>query len=145
MLLISRKPKVFRDSAVENLSQFFQRFRLLNVRSNEQLDQLVEQARQIVRGVKPRSLRDNSLLRQQLAGQLSSVQAQIDESGTRVEVTSRYGRVVIRALVTDRVRGKQLFMPMNSSESPVNPSIGSHTDAVTHTRAYKEEHAPGIA
>jgi len=32
------KVKIFRDSAVENLTEFFQRFRQLNVRSNEQLD-----------------------------------------------------------------------------------------------------------
>ena len=60
------------------------------------------------------------------------------ESGTRVELTSRYGQVVVRALVTDRVHGKQLYMPMNSSDSPVNRLTGSHTDAVTHTPAYKE-------
>jgi formate dehydrogenase major subunit len=60
------------------------------------------------------------------------------ESGTRVELISRYGRVVVRALVTDRVHGTQLYMPMNSSESPVNRLTGSHTDAVTHTPAYKE-------
>ena len=59
-------------------------------------------------------------------------------SGTKVELISRYGRVHVRALVTDRVQGKQLFMPMNSSESPVNRLIGSHTDAATHTPAYKE-------
>ena len=35
------KPKVFRDGVVENLTEFFARFRQLNVRSNEQLDQLV--------------------------------------------------------------------------------------------------------
>jgi formate dehydrogenase major subunit len=29
-------------------------------------------------------------------------------------------------------------MPMNSTESPVNRLIGSHTDPVTHTPAYKE-------
>jgi formate dehydrogenase major subunit len=59
-------------------------------------------------------------------------------SGTKVELTSRYGRVVVRALVTDRVHDKQLYMPMNSLESPVNRLIGSHTDPVTHTPAYKE-------
>src|SRR3954447_18162748 len=37
-------PRVFRDSAVDNLSEFFGRFRELNVRSNEQLDELVERA-----------------------------------------------------------------------------------------------------
>ncbi len=29
-------------------------------------------------------------------------------------------------------------MPMNSAESPVNRLTSSHTDAVTHTPAYKE-------
>jgi hypothetical protein len=45
------KPKIFRDSAVENLTEFFNRFRQLNVRSNEQLDGLVNDAHRIVRGV----------------------------------------------------------------------------------------------
>src|SRR3954447_6541296 len=36
--------KVFRDSAVGNLVEFFERFRSLNVRSNEQLDALVAEA-----------------------------------------------------------------------------------------------------
>jgi len=35
------KPRVFRDSVIENLTEFFGRFRELNVRSSEQLDQLV--------------------------------------------------------------------------------------------------------
>lgn len=45
------KPKVFRDSAVGNLEEFFGRFRNLNIRSNDQLDELVAQARRVVRGV----------------------------------------------------------------------------------------------
>ena len=60
------------------------------------------------------------------------------QSGTRVELISRYGQVCVRALVTDRVHGKQLYMPMNSTESPVNRLTGSKTDPVTHTPAYKE-------
>jgi formate dehydrogenase major subunit len=60
------------------------------------------------------------------------------QSGTRVELISRYGQVFVRALVTDRVYGKQLYMPMNSTESPVNRLTGSYTDPVTHTPAYKE-------
>ena len=59
------------------------------------------------------------------------------KSGTWVQLISRYGRVRLRALVTDRVIGKQLYMPMNSPESP-NFLTSSHTDAVTHTPAYKE-------
>ena len=60
------------------------------------------------------------------------------QSGTWVQLTSRYGKVRVRALVTDRVTGNELYMPMNSVESPVNRLTSSHTDAVTHTPAYKE-------
>ena len=72
------RPKVFRDSAVENMSEFFARFRSLNVRSNAELDALVEQAQRVVRGVEPQQLRDNVTLRQQVAAQLSGVQATLD-------------------------------------------------------------------
>ncbi len=72
------KPKVFRDSAVENLAEFFQRFRQLNVRSSQELDDLVAEAQSVVRGILPQELRDSASLRQHVATQLSSVQAAID-------------------------------------------------------------------
>ena len=60
------------------------------------------------------------------------------QSGTWLLLTSRYGQVRVRALVTDRVSGRELYMPMNSTESPVNRLTSSHTDPTTHTPAYKE-------
>jgi formate dehydrogenase major subunit len=60
------------------------------------------------------------------------------QSGTWVQLISPYGKLRVRALVTDRVQGKELYMPMNSFEGRVNLLTGSHTDAVTHTPAYKE-------
>jgi hypothetical protein len=72
------KPKVFRDSAVENLREFFERFRHLNIRSDQQLDDLVVQAQRVVRGVEPQQLRDNQALRQRVATQLSGVQSVLD-------------------------------------------------------------------
>ena len=60
------------------------------------------------------------------------------QSGTWVQLISPYGKLRVRALVTDRVQGKELYMPMNSFESPVNLLTSSHTDTVTHTPAYKE-------
>src|SRR5271168_1780219 len=60
------------------------------------------------------------------------------QSGTWVQLISRYGKVRVRALVTDRVRGRELYMPMNSVSSPVNKLTSSHTDTPTHTPAYKE-------
>ncbi len=60
------------------------------------------------------------------------------ESGTWVQLISRYGKVRVRAVVTERVQGKELYMPMNSTENPVNRLTSSHTDTATHTPAYKE-------
>ena len=61
-----------------NLTEFFQRFRELNVRSSEQLDQLVGQAQRVIRGVEPQSLRDNADLRQHVATEMSQVQSVLD-------------------------------------------------------------------
>jgi hypothetical protein len=72
------RPKVFRDSAVTNLAEFFARFRDLNIRSSPELDQLVAQAQQLVQGVTPQALRDNSGLRQVLAGEMAQVREQLE-------------------------------------------------------------------
>jgi hypothetical protein len=72
------RQKVFRNSAVDNLRDFFERFRSLNVGTNAELDRLVDQAQQVVSGVWPQSLRDNSELRQNVATKLSGVQSLLD-------------------------------------------------------------------
>ena len=72
------KPKVFRDTAVSNLTEFFSRFRSLNVGSNAELDRLVEQTQCVLRGVRPNSLRQSDGLRQHITTQLSGVQSVLD-------------------------------------------------------------------
>jgi hypothetical protein len=72
------KPKIFRDSVITNLTEFFERFQHLNVRSNEELDQLVERAKQIVGGREPQQFRDDEGLRNSVSRQLSSVQSVLD-------------------------------------------------------------------
>ena len=73
------KPKVFRDTAVTNLTEFFDRFRQLNVRSSTDLDDLVANAQQVIRGIGPQRLRDNASLRQHVSAQMAAVQAGIDQ------------------------------------------------------------------
>lgn len=70
--------KVFRDSAIGNLTAFFERFKSLNVRSNADLDRLVETARQALTGVDPHIVRNSASLRQQVTTQLASVQSVLD-------------------------------------------------------------------
>jgi hypothetical protein len=73
------KPKVFRDTAVTNLNEFFDRFKQLNIRSNDDLDTLVERAQQIIEGRDPQELRDNQVLRTSVASELAEVQNVLDD------------------------------------------------------------------
>ena len=73
------QPKVFRDSAVENLREFFERFRRLNIRSSPELDALVEQAQQTINGVEPQTLRDSNRLRQMVARDFEQIQASVGD------------------------------------------------------------------
>jgi hypothetical protein len=73
------QPKVFRDSAVENLREFFERFRRLNIRSSPELDALVEQAQQTITGVEPQTLRDSNRLRQMVARDFEQIQAAVGD------------------------------------------------------------------
>jgi formate dehydrogenase major subunit len=59
-------------------------------------------------------------------------------TGRYVQVTSPHGKVKVQVLVSDRVQGKQLYMPLNSVEEPVNKLTSSFTDRATHTPAFKE-------
>ena len=60
------------------------------------------------------------------------------QTGSWVQLTSRYGKVRAQAVITTRVQGKELYMPMNSTDEAVNRLTSSHTDKATHTPAYKE-------
>jgi len=90
---VDGKPKVFRDSAVTNLSEFFDRFERLNIGSSDELDQLVDNARQIVSGITPQDLRDRGSLRQQIASSLTQVESSLNQL-----MTDRPRRNVIRGL-----------------------------------------------
>jgi formate dehydrogenase major subunit len=59
-------------------------------------------------------------------------------SGRYVQLTSPHGKVRVQVLVSNRVEGKQLYMPLNSVTEPVNQLTSSFTDRSTHTPAFKE-------
>ena len=73
------QPKIFRDSAVENLRDFFDRFRRLNIRSNADLEALVEQAQQTITGIEPQTLRDSNRLRQMVANDFTRIESAVGE------------------------------------------------------------------
>ena len=58
--------------------------------------------------------------------------------GTWVRITSRRGSVEVPALVTDRVHGKVLFMPIHQGKPGLNLLTGEHHDPIVNTPAFKE-------
>jgi len=88
----SGERRIFRDTAVTNLTEFFERFKNLNVRSNQELDQLVEQAQQMVQGTTPQELRDNNALRAQIATEMTQVQSSLETM-----IVDRPRRQIIRS------------------------------------------------
>ncbi|KXH81875.1 formate dehydrogenase subunit alpha [Sporosarcina sp. HYO08] len=61
-------------------------------------------------------------------------------SGSTVRLVSPFGALKLPALVTDRVKGNELFLPMNSVEkqSAINFLTGPAVDQRTNTPAYKQ-------
>lgn len=60
--------------------------------------------------------------------------------GTMIRLVSPFGAVKLNALVTDRVRANELYLPMNSTDkdSAINFLTGHAYDSRTHTPAYKQ-------
>ena len=60
------------------------------------------------------------------------------ESGDWVRLTSRRGSIELRALLSDRVTGHELYVPHNSSKESVNMLTASVVDPDSDTPVYKE-------
>ncbi|MGL6195477.1 MAG: hypothetical protein ACRC2T_11720 [Thermoguttaceae bacterium] len=71
-------PKVFRDTAITNFSDFFERFAHLDIGSNEELEEVVNEAKRIINRCSPQSLRSSVPLRNFVAGELERVKSSLD-------------------------------------------------------------------
>lgn len=61
------------------------------------------------------------------------------KDGSLVRLVSPYGKVKVQCLITGRVKGKEVYLPMNDSgESAINLITSSCADKDTDTPAYKE-------
>jgi hypothetical protein len=73
------KSKIFRNSAIENLKDFFGRFRMLNLHSDDQFDVIVNQAEQLLDGVKPDALRKDTVQRESIRREFASVKEKLEQ------------------------------------------------------------------
>jgi hypothetical protein len=73
------KPKVFRDSLVNNLTEFFEDFPLRNVTNDEGLTALVQKAKAVMAGITPDDLRDaEGGVRAKVAKNIAQIKSAVD-------------------------------------------------------------------
>ena len=85
------RPRIFRDTAISNIREFIERFERLNVRSSQQLDALVDQARATVAGLAPSELRSSGSLRESVARDARAIESAVD-----VFMADRPRRTILR-------------------------------------------------
>ena len=73
----SGKPRIFRDSLIGNLGDFFERFRSLRVGSGRELAEVIDRAQALARNVTPQALRDSADLRGRFADSFADIERQL--------------------------------------------------------------------
>ena len=76
------KPKVFRNSMVENITAFLDSFNARNIADDRDLADMVGQMRRLASGVEPETLRRESSLRNAWAGELGKIEANLSSMVT---------------------------------------------------------------
>lgn len=80
------KPKAFKDSTITNLRDFFEKFSHMSIKSNDQLETLVDQAKALVSGIDPSSIRPEAgevtaaqqVLRDHIANNVGKIAEQLN-------------------------------------------------------------------
>jgi ElaB/YqjD/DUF883 family membrane-anchored ribosome-binding protein len=80
------KKKVFRNTAIDGFKDFFAQFKSLSVRSNPELDALVQRAEQVMTGVEADGLRKDADARARVGASLEQLR---DQLGSLVTTQSR--------------------------------------------------------
>ncbi len=83
-------------------------------------------------------------IREKVPGPFLEISAELAEkrgvvNGDILKVTSKWGSITVPALITERVSGNELYLPMNGQkEFGINNITSRVMDPVSHTPAYKE-------
>lgn len=72
------KPKQFRRESFDNLKEFFDRFKDMSVRSNPELDAMVEQCQSLVTATTPYQIKNYGEVRRMLGREMANVTATLD-------------------------------------------------------------------
>lgn len=71
--------KVFRDTAIDNMLEFIDLFKARNVTGDAELEGLIIQASNVLKGKKPEDIRKSDTVRGEIAGEMARVQKALDK------------------------------------------------------------------
>lgn len=71
--------KVFRDTAIDNMLEFIDLFKARNVTGDVELEGLMVQANNVLKGKKPEDIRKSDTIRGEIAGEMVRVQKALDK------------------------------------------------------------------
>lgn len=111
------KPKIFRDSLVNNLTDFLNNFDIRNITDDSELSSVVGDMRELLAGVNPDKLRKNEELRNQTKVSVDQIKKQLD------------------VMVADRPKRRLRF---NAAEKPESES-GSGNNEGSSSDGNKQE------
>ena len=72
------KKKTFKNATITNLQEFLDRFAKMNIAQDGELTQLVAQAKDLIGGVEPESLRVSETVRDKVQGGFTQIKSQLD-------------------------------------------------------------------
>lgn len=73
------KPKIFKASTIENISEFIELFSAKNIMNDGELAKLVDKAKKVLVGADPEALRQNVDQRKDLVGKFETVKTELDK------------------------------------------------------------------
>jgi len=77
------KPKVFKNGTVNNFYEYFETFKERNIFKDDQLAELVDRAQSVLGGRSAESIRSNEALKEQIRGDMQSVENVMTDILTR--------------------------------------------------------------
>jgi len=75
---VDGKPKVFRNTLMSNMQEFLDTFKARNLTNDQDLDALVDQAKNILSGVDTQALRNSANIRLHVQTQMATIQQSLD-------------------------------------------------------------------
>lgn len=75
---LSGDGKVFRNTLVENFAEFMETFEARNITNDEELQKLVKQSRELLKGITPDELRKQEALKSTIANGMAQINGKLD-------------------------------------------------------------------